>query len=126
MGEAAPLPAAEDTVRAHFEVARRHSSWADDSEDEVDAADAIEERARGPDRSWDTTSRDSSVASLSSTSKAIGRRRRRRNKKAPLRASAEAGNALAALAAAVPEAVPEALPLTRSAGSELAMIFEGL
>mmetsp|Transcript_3689 Transcript_3689/g.10848 ORF Transcript_3689/g.10848 Transcript_3689/m.10848 type:complete len:125 (-) Transcript_3689:1758-2132(-) len=124
MGEAAPLPAAEDTVRAQFEVARRpHSSWADDSEDEVDAADAIEERARGPDRSWDTTSRDSSVASLSSTSKAIGRRRRRRNKKAPLRASAEAGNALAALAAAP---VPEALPLTRSAGSELAMIFEGL
>ena len=123
MGDSVPLPAAEDTVR--FEVARRRSSWADDSEDEVDAADAIEECARGPDRSWDTTSRDSSVASLSSTSKAIGRRRRRRNKKAPLRASAEAGNALAALAAA-PEAVPEALPLTRSAGSELAMIFEGL
>ena len=72
-------------------------------------------------------SRDSSVASLRSTTNAINRRRSRNARGKKGKAAARASDELTAGLAAVGETGPvEGLPLTRSAASELALILEGV
>ena len=109
------------------------ASWCDESDDETDtASDNNTERVSRPATRASApasvpASRDSSVASLRSTTNAISRRRSRNNRGKKGKAAARASDELTAGLAAVGETGPvEGLPLTRSAASELALILEGV
>ena len=127
---------------APFEMAFGHlrasASWEDDIIDNSENAQNMKESENRKGRSSHKTQnnwrqRDSSVASststvasLRSTTKDSRKRRggRQNNKQKPVVASEELSAALSSVESDI--AVPAALPLTRSAASELALIFEGL
>ena len=108
-------------------------NWADEDEEDTDVevthATVSQQRApRSVERKAPTDSRDSSIASLRSTSNAIKRRRNRGGrggKQNPVRASDELSSALELQQAAQESlgSAMEPLPLTRSAASELALLL---